>query len=254
MRSVWVIFKRELAQYFVSPIAYLVAFAILVLISLSFNSDLEQRVLNAQRPSGTVALTAFAFFMVFFAPLLTMRLLAEEAREGTLELMFTLPVRDSEIVLGKFLGAWFYYTVILALTLVYPLIVLMLTTFSDALLHSEMDIGPVIAGYLGIWLFGGATLAVGLFFSALTENQIIAGFLSMATLFILWLGDLAGLLPSSTISTELARALRVISLQAHYSTSFVIGVIRLEDVAFYMGIMAVMLYATIQILESRRWR
>lgn len=254
MRSVWVIFKRELAQYFVSPIAYLVAFAILLLISLSFNSDLEQRVLNAQRPNGTIALTAFAFFMIFFSPLLTMRLLAEEAREGTLELMFTLPVRDSEIVLGKFLGAWAYYTVILVLTMVYPLIIMMLTTFSDALLHSEMDIGPVITGYLGIWLFGGATLAVGLFFSALTENQIIAGFLSMATLFILWLGDLAGLLPSSIISTELARALRVISLQAHYSTSFVIGVIRMEDVVFYMGIMAVMLYATMLTLESRRWR
>lgn len=254
MHSVWVIFKRELTQYFVSPIAYLVAFAILLLISLSFNGDLEQRVLQAQRPDGTVALNAFAFFMVFFAPLLTMRLLAEEAREGTLELMFTMPVRDSEIVLGKFLGAWAYYTVILALTLVYPIIIALLTTFSSEPLHANMDIGPVIAGYMGIWLFGGATLTVGLFFSALTENQIIAGFLSMATLFILWLGDLAGLLPTSIISTELARALRVISLQAHYSTSFIIGVIRMEDVAFYLGIMAIMLYATIQILESRRWR
>ncbi len=254
MHSIWVIFRRELAQYFVSPIAYLVAFAILLLISLGFNSDLEQRVLTAQSPDGTVALNGFAFFMIFFAPLLTMRLLAEEAREGTLELMFTMPVRDSEIVIGKFLGAWAYYTVILALTVVYPIIIALLTTFSNTPLHPSMDIGPVIAGFLGIWLFGGATLAVGLFFSAMTENQIIAGFLSMATLFILWLGDLAGLLPASIISTELARALRVISLQAHYSTSFMIGVIRMEDVAFYIAIVAVMLYATIQILESRRWR
>jgi ABC-2 type transport system permease protein len=256
VRNVWIIFKREVSQYFVSPIAYLVAFAILVLISLQFNSDLENRVLSSMRPSGTVAVTSFAFLMVFFAPLLTMRLLAEEAREGTLELMFTLPIRDSELVLGKFLGAWAYYTVILALTLVYPIITLLLTNFApdSGPLRTETDIGPIVSGYLGVWLFGGATLAVGIFFSALTENQIIAGFLSMATLFILWIGDLAGLLPSSIVSTEVARALRVISLQAHYSTSFVIGVVRLEDIVFYLGIMLVMLFATIQILESRRWR
>lgn len=254
MRSIWVIFKRELTQYFISPIAYLVAFAILVLVALNFNSDLEQRVVNAQTPDGTVVINAFAFFMIFFAPLLTMRLLAEETREKTLELLLTLPVRDSEIVVGKFLGAWAYYSSILGITIVYPIITYMITSLSDSLLHAEMDIGPVLTGYLGVWLFGGATLAVGLFFSAITENQIIAGFLSMSVLFILWLGDLAGLLPSSLVSTELAKALRVISLQAHYSTSFVQGVIRFEDVIFYCGIIAVMLFATTQILESRRWR
>lgn len=254
MRSIWIIFKRELSQYFVSPIAYLVAFAMLVLIALNFNGDLERRVLNGEPPDGTVVLRAFAFFMIFFAPLLTMRLLAEEAREGTLELLLTMPVRDAEVVVGKFLGAWAYYSLILALTIVYPIITLFLTTFRDDPLHSEMEIGPVIAGYLGIWLFGGATLAVGILFSALTENQIVAGFLSMATLFILWLGDLAGLLPTSLVSTEVAKALREISLQAHYSTSFVIGVIRMEDIIFYCGIIAVMLFAAIQVLESRRWR
>jgi ABC-2 type transport system permease protein len=254
MRSIWVMFKRELSQYFISPIAYMVAFAILVLIGLNFNSDLESRVINGRVPDGTVALQNFAFFMVFFAPLLTMRLLAEEAREGTLELLLTLPARDSEIVLGKFLGAWVYYSCILALTIAYPIALASITTFSSDPIHSDMDIGPVISSYLGIWLFGGATLAVGIFFSAITENQIVAGFLSMSILFILWLGDLAGLLPASIISTEVARALRVISLQSHYSTSFVIGVIRFEDVVFYCGIMAVMLFATIQVLESRRWR
>jgi ABC-2 type transport system permease protein len=254
MRNIGVIFRREVAQYFVSPIAYLVAFAVLVLVALNFNGDLERRVLNAERPDGTVVLESFAFFMVFFAPLLTMRLLAEEAREGTLELLFTLPVRDAEIVIGKFLGAWAYYSALLALTLVYPFIIASLTTFRTDLLASEMDIGPVISAYIGIWLFGGATLAIGIFFSALTENQIIAAFLSMVTLFILWLGDLAGLLPASIVSTEVAEALRVISLQAHYSTSFLVGVIRLEDIVFYSAIIAVMLYVTVQLLGARRWQ
>ncbi len=254
MRSIWIIFRREFTQYFVSPIAYLVAVAILVLIALNFNSDLEQRVSNAMPPDGTVVLKSFAFFMIFFAPLLTMRLMAEEAREGTLELMLTLPVRDSEIVVGKFLGAWAYYTTILGLTIFYPIILFVLTTLRNTPLHANLDIGPVITAYIGIWLFGGATIAVGILFSALTENQIIAGFLSMATLFILWLGDLAGLLPASVVSTNVARMLRTISLQSHYSASFVIGVIRFEDVVFYCGIMAVMLFATVQVLETRRWR
>ncbi|HLA44115.1 MAG TPA: ABC transporter permease subunit, partial [Aggregatilineales bacterium] len=162
MSHIWTIFKREFTQYFVSPIAYLVAFAIMVLIALNFNSDLERRVLNGNPPDGTVVLRSFAFFMVFFAPLLTMRLLSEETREGTLELLLTLPVRDSDIVLGKFLGAWAYYSVILALTIIYPIITLILTDFSSDPLHSTTDIGPVISGYIGIWLFGGATLAVGM--------------------------------------------------------------------------------------------
>ncbi len=254
MRSLWIIFRRELTQYFTSPIAYFVAFAILVLTGLNFNADLAQRVSSGQSPDGTVVLRNFAFFMIFFAPLITMRLLSEEAREGTLELLLTLPVRDSDIVVGKFLGAWAYLTGILAVTLVYPAIILSLTTFSDAPLAPDMDIGPVISSYLGIWLFVGSTIAVGLFFSAITENQIVAGFLSMAALFILWLGDLAGLLPASIVSTEVALALREISLQAHYSTSFVIGVIRFEDILFYCGVMAVMLFITIQVMESRRWR
>lgn len=253
MTSIWVIFKREFAQYFVSPIAYLVAFAVLILIALNFNGDLEQRVLQGLPPDGAVVVEGFAFFMIFFAPLLTMRLLAEETREGTLELLLTLPIRDHEIVLGKFLGAWAYYTILLGLTLVYPAILASLTTFSSAPLAPMLDFGPIISGYIGIWLFGGATLAVGIFFSALSENQIVAGFLSLVTLFILWLGDLAGLLPTSIISTDAARALRQISLQAHYSTSFVIGVIRFEDVIFYLGVMAVMLLLTIQVLAARRW-
>src|SRR5690606_7010249 len=116
MRSLRIIARRELAQFFTSPIAYLVAFAILVLTGFMFNTDLANRVGQAP-PDGTYVLGVFGFFTVFFAPLLTMRLFAEETREGTLELMLTMPVRDSDIVLGKFIGAWAYYSAILALTL-----------------------------------------------------------------------------------------------------------------------------------------
>jgi ABC-2 type transport system permease protein len=180
-----------------------------------------------------------------------MRLFAEESREGTLELMLTLPVRDGDIVFGKFLGAWGYYSLILCLTLVYQGILLALTSAKSYQLSPELDLGPVISAYIGIWLFGGATLAVGMLFSAITENQIVAGFLSMSALFILWLGDFAGLVIQNRPVAEIIRAL---SLQSHYSTSFLIGVIRFEDMVFFIGIIVGMLFVTSRVIESRRWR
>lgn len=250
MSSVRTIARRELAHYFTSPIAYLVAFAVLVLTGWQFNVDLAQRV-GRQPPDGAAVLGAFAFFTLFFAPLLTMRLFAEEAREGTLELLLTAPVRDGDIVLGKFLGAWLYYTVILGLTLVYQAIWLAITTARAFTLTPELDIGPVITAYLGIWLFGGAALALGLLFSALTENQVIAAFLSMSVLFILWLGDYAG---SVVQSRALAQVIRELSLQAHYATSFLVGVIRFEDAVFFIGVITAALFIATRALESRRWR
>ena len=250
MRSMRLIARRELAQFFTSPIAYLVAFAILVLTGFMFNSDLAQRVGKAP-PDGTYVLGVFGFFTVFFAPLLTMRLFAEETREGTLELMLTMPVRDSDIVLGKFLGAWAYYSAILALTLVYPIALMAVTQPAPFEAVGQLDVGPVISSYIGIWLFGGAALAIGLTFSALTENQVIAGFLGIAVLFVLWLADFAGqVVQNQTV----AEAIRALSLQAHYSTSFLIGVIRFEDVVFFIGLIVVMLFITTRVLESRRWR
>jgi ABC-2 type transport system permease protein len=265
MRNIWTIFKRELRGYFVSPIAYLVAFAVLVLLGISFNTDINYRIDNTLRPNGTVVLSNFAFLMVFFAPLLTMRLFAEEAREGTLELMMTMPSRDVELVVGKFLGAWSFYTFLLMLTMAYQILLLSITNWApqpeviagenfEFVARSRLDIGPIIAGYIGMFLYGGATIAIGTMFSAVTENQIVAGFLSMAVLLSLWVGDIAGLVPASILSRDVIEALRFISLQAHYSTSFLRGIVTLEDVYFYVALIAVTLFITTRLVESRRWR
>jgi ABC-2 type transport system permease protein len=245
-----VIARREIGQYFTSPIAYLVAFAILELTGFLFVSDLASRAGN-NPPDGTVVLGAFGFFTVFFAPLITMRLFAEETREGTLEVMMTMPIRDSDIVIGKFLGAWFYYSLILAVTLTYQGILLILTRPEAYELSASLDVGPVISSYMGIWLFGGSALAVGILFSAITENQIVAGFLAMTSLFLLWLSDFAGLIIQNR---PVAEVLRSLSLQSHYSTSFLIGVIRFEDVVFFIGLIVVMLFITTRWIESWRWR
>jgi ABC-2 type transport system permease protein len=242
MHGIWVIFKREVRQYFTSPIAYLVAFAVLFLNGMFFSLDLRGR--NGLYPlDSTYILGFFAFIMIFLAPLLTMRLLAEESREGTFELLLTMPIRDGDIVIGKFLGAWLYYTLLLLSTLVYQ-VILFAVGFPD--------VGAIIAAYIGIWLYGGAVIAVGLLFSALTENQIIAGFLSMVVLFMLWLADSFGALFTS-LGVDAARFVRTLSLRSHHATSFLLGIFRLEDVVFYVGLIAVMLYVTTQIVAARRW-
>src|SRR5450432_1509063 len=237
MRSIWTIFRRELAQYFTSPIAYFVAFAVLLLGGLIFNNDLASRNGGISETDGSVIVSYFAIFTLFFAPLVTMRLMAEENREGTLELLMTLPVSDGAIVLGKFLGAWGYYSIILALTFVYQLLLIWL---------SPPDLGKAFTAYVGVWLYGGASLAVGLLFSAMTENQIIAAFLSMATLIMLWLTDLVGRVVNNI---ALAEFIRNFSFQSHYAYSFANGLVRLPDLVFFIGVIFGVLFITTQLVE-----
>lgn len=241
MSGLWVVFRREVKQYFASPIAYLIAFALLLVTGLYFNYDLAVSV--TVKPVEPALIPYFlSFIMIFCAPLLTMRMLAEEKREGTMELLLTAPVDDTAIVIGKFLSAWFYFSVLLLLTLIYQIILVQL---------GQPDISHTLCAYIGIWLYGGATLAVGIVFSAITENQIVAAFLSIATLLLLWLGDLAGEIVSNL---DLARLIRQLTLGGHFTTSFAVGLVRAEDVAYYAGIIVIMLFIAIRVVESQRWR
>ncbi|MCK6577175.1 MAG: ABC transporter permease [Anaerolineae bacterium] len=236
----WIVFRREIAQFLTTPFAYVIGAAVLLLTGILFNRDLN--ISFSTKPADPALVPGIlSFAMVFFAPLLTMRMFAEEQREGTMELLLTAPVRELSIVLGKFLGAWAYFTLLLLLTGVYQVILLSITA---------PDLGHALSAYIGIWLYGGATLTVGMVFSALTENQIVAAFLGMVALMLLWLADQAGQLFSNI---DVAIIFRTMSLQGHFSTSFASGLMRAEDVAFFAGIIAVMLFITAQILESQRW-
>jgi ABC-2 type transport system permease protein len=239
--ATWIVFRREIIQYFTSPIAYLIAAAVLLLTGVVFNQDLAMSI-GTKPANPAIVPQVFSFTMVFFAPLLTMRLFAEEKREGTFELLMTAPAPESGIVFGKFLGAWSFYTALLALSFIYQFILLSI---------SSPDLGHTISAYLGIWLYGGATLAVGMLFSALTENQVIAAFMSLIALMLLWLGDQAGRLIANI---DAARIVRGLSLQGRFNSSFAAGLIRAEDVAFFAGMIAVILYITIRVIESYRWR
>jgi ABC-2 type transport system permease protein len=241
VRSTLVVFRREFMQYLTSPVAYLIAFAVLFMGGFLFNGDLVARN-GTSVTTSTVILTYYAQFTIFFAPLLTMRLLAEENREGTIELLMTLPVRDNSIVVGKFLGAWGYYTLLLVLTLGYQIALVWL---------SPPDLGVTFSNYLGLWLMGGASIAIGMIFSAINENQIVAAFLSLATLLLLWSADQVG---SVIFNRQMASLVRSFSFQTNYVYSFSVGIVQLDSVVFFVSVIGVALFITTQIIESRRWR
>lgn len=239
MRGIGIVFRREMAAYFTSPIAYLIATAFLLVTALIFNTNLTLSV--TQNPVNVAEVpNALSFFLIFFGPVLTMRLLAEEAREGTMELLLTAPVSEWAIVVGKFFGAWAYYSLLLLLTLVYQVILILATS---------PEVGQAISAYIGIWLYGGAVLSIGLLFSALTDSQALAAFLSIAVLTLLYLGEAAGQIVANL---DLAALIRTLTLPGHYVGSFAVGLVRFEDIVFFSGVIIIMLYGALRALEAHR--
>jgi ABC-2 type transport system permease protein len=241
----WAVFKREFALYFRSPIAYAIAFAVLFFLSWLFNSYVNSA--NGQFPAdATYAPGLLTFLLFLIAPLLTMRLIAEENREGTLEVLMTLPMGESQFIIGKFLAAWAYYTILLALTGVYYVILTLIGT---------PDSGAAIGAYFGAWLYGGAALAVCMIWSAVTEDQVVAAFLGAATILVLYLADLvSGAIASQGNAQFLADIVRQIGFRAHYESSMARGIIQAHDVLYFVLMIAGALFITTRIVESRRWR
>ena len=238
MRNIWTITWRELKAYFVSPLAYILIAAFTVAVGFLFYLNLRA----SQQASLDSDFGLAIFLMMFFAPLLTMRLLAEEQRMGTLELLLTAPVRDYEIVLGKFFASLAVYIAMLVPTLWHWFILER---------YGSPDTGPVLSGYLGVLLVGGAFLSIGILTSALSANQVVAAFVSMATLIMLWV---IGAGVSFTAGTgPLADFLQFLTVTQHYQ-DFLNGVIDSQHIIYFLSIILVALFITTRLVESRRWR
>lgn len=236
MRNTFAIAKRELQAYFVSPIAYVVTAAFLVITGYLFSMILYySREATMRYLFGNIAT-----ILLFVAPVLTMRLLAEEQRSGTIELLLTSPVRDWEAVLGKFLAGLALLVIMLALTLYYPLI---LERYGDP------DLGSIAAGYLGLLLLGGALLAIGVLTSSLTSNQIVAAVLGVGLILILWLSQAL----SDVAGPPLAGFFSYLAFPTHYF-DFAKGVIDTKDVIYYLSVIAAALFLATRSLETRRWK
>lgn len=256
MRQIIAVFKRELALYFRSPIAYAVAFALLLFLGVLFNGNLAQAIsFNASAAQQGGGVTAsdlnlapalLTFLMFLIGPLLTMRLLAEESREGTIEVLMTLPIKDMHVVVGKFLAVWAYYTVLLLITIIYHIILTQV---------GVPDMGVAFGAHLGAWLYGGAVLAACMIWSAVTEDQIIAAFLSAATVLVLYLAESAAIsISSQPTLAGAATFLRQLGLQAHFNATLANGIIRAEDIAYFLLMIVGALFITTRIIETRRWR
>ena len=181
MSKIFAVFKREVGLYFRSPIAYAISFALLLFLGVLFNAFITQA--NGQFPAdASFAPNLLTFLMFLIAPLLTMRLIAEESREGTLEVLLTLPMNESQFIIGKFLAAWAYYTVLVLLSVIYYYLMTLV---------GVPDQGVAIGAYVGAWLYGGAVLAITMIWSAVTEDQIVAAFLGAATVLVLYLAEVA---------------------------------------------------------------
>ncbi len=252
---IWPIFKKEMRLYFTSPIAWVILtiftlitgyffysiFAFFTLASMqSMMNPAMARELNVTDSVLRPLFSNISVILLLLMPLVTMRLFAEERRSGTIELLLTYPVRDGAVLIGKYLAALAVYGVMLAATLVYPALVLY---------FARVEWGVLLTGYLGLLLMGATFLAVGVFASSLTENQIVASITTFGVLLIFWVIGWS----ADYVGGVVGRVLTHVSLLEHFD-SFAKGVLDTKDVVYYLDFTIVALFLTLRSLEARRWK
>jgi ABC-2 type transport system permease protein len=244
MRNAWTIAKREFNMYFASPVAYVVAFGILLVLGFwFFFFNFIAAAQMGQPPDATMTLRLFITLGFFFIPAVTMRLMSEEQRTGTLELLLTAPLREWELVLGKWLAALGFVSLLISLTVVYPLIL-------NRYMTPGVDKGVLAAAYLGLWLIMGSMLAMGVFVSSLFANQIAAFFGIMALEILMWaIGGAADYAPA-----WLAEFLRQLDVSDRFYSNFHSGVVVLADLVYFASVIIFFLFLATRVVESRRWR
>jgi len=243
MRTVFIIAKREFRLFFVSPAAYSVSLMIFLILGGIFFINIYFGLRDGQiAPDGRMVISPLVTILLFATPAITMRLLADEQRMGTIELLLTSPVRIWELVVGKWLGATGFMMLILGVTWIYPIIIHRMT-------NPGIDQGVLIAAYLGLVFMISAMLAIGTFISSLFNNPIPAFFITLTLMLFLWI--IGGLGSGSGTASEIASNL---SFVAHYYDNLYRGVIDLGDLVYYMSLTIISLFLGTQVLESRRWR
>lgn len=249
MRNIWIIAKREYDHYFISPIAYVVALMILLTVGIIFAINILYFMQNAFQSFGQVPdispiMGAFGFLLVLSIPAITMRLLADEARMGTLELLLTAPVRDFELVAGKWLGGFLFILTILGVTLIYPLIL------HFVLVSPGIDQQLVVSSYLGVILVAASLLALGVGISAVFTNQVAAFFVTLSVfVFLWWLISF----PAQLLQGTAAEVFQYLSMQTHFYDAFNRGSVYLTDIIYFLSLIALGLFIGTTAIETRRW-
>jgi ABC-2 type transport system permease protein len=254
MRNIWVIAQKELNSYFVSPVAYLLLTMFAIIFGFFFwnsvgyfNAASLQSQMGGQPMPMSVneyvirpLLSNIGVVGLFFIPMISMRLFAEEKRLGTIELLATSPIRDIEVIVGKWLAAMILYGVLLLFSAI---------NFAFLFRYGNPDWKPLAIGYLGLLLQAGGLLAIGTFISSLTKNQIIAGAATFGVCLLLWVLEWV----SGYETATWAKVLAYFSVITHYD-SFSKGVLDTKDAVFYVSMIFLGLFLTSRSMESLRWR
>jgi ABC-2 type transport system permease protein len=254
MKNIWIICRKELRSYFVSPIAYIlfVMFALIfgyffwnmlgafVFYSMAAQMRGEMFPMNINESIIRQLLGNMNVVNLFFIPLISMRLFAEEKRNGTIELLSTSPIRDGEVILGKWLASVLLYAAIMLVSAL---------NFAFLFRYGNPDWKPMAVGYLGVLLQAAALLAIGTFISTLTKNQIIAGAVTFGVCLLIFVFGWVGGYESSTW----AQVMTYMSTTTHIE-SFIKGVIDSKDAIYYVSVIFLGLFLTARSLESLRWR
>ena len=257
MSSLFTLIKRELKSYFYSPIAYAVIFIFLVIAGFFFYSGMSLFSVASFEMGRTAQFTGpqelslsefvlrplfgnLSVVMLLMMPLLTMRLFSEEKKSGSIELLFTWPLRDFELVLGKYLAVLIVFIIMVSLTGLYIWFIWW---------HDTVEWSTIACGYFGLILLGASFLALGVFISTLTENQIISATVTFGVLLVFWMinwtvGNQTG---------PLADVLNYISILQHYD-QFTKGVLDTRDIIYYLSFIFLFLFLTLRSLESKKWR
>jgi len=241
MSAIGLIFRREMGAFLRSPIGYVIAATVLFIDGLLFNAY----ALGGRPRLSAEVIHDFFYFSsgttMVAAILLAMRLLAEERQLGTLVLLRTAPIREIDIVLGKFLSALLYLTLITVATLHLPLLVMV---------HGKVSMGHLLIGYLGLFLLGSAALAIGLLGSALAPNQLVAavtGAGMLVAMLVLWL-------LARVTDPPVREVVEALALHARHFAPFMDGVVHTRDVFYYLAVTFFFLLCAVKALEARRWR
>ena len=253
MRNVLAITGREVRAYFASPIAYFVVGLFALLFGWFFSTILaffaDRSMQMGQFGGGAVNVNQMmirplmlnaSVVILFFLPMITMRTFAEEKRSGTYELLLTSPVTDAQIVLGKFLGALALYALMLLVSLL---------SVALLFLYGNPEWKPVATSYLGLLLMGGSFISLGLFFSSLTRNQIVAVVLTFATLLMLWVINWA----ADSAGPAMRTVLNALSITDHFD-DFSKGVVDTKHLVYYLSFITFGLFLTAKSVDSERWR
>ncbi|MCK4656068.1 MAG: ABC transporter permease subunit [candidate division Zixibacteria bacterium] len=236
MSNILVLTRRELKSYFSSPVAYIVITLFLLLSGWFFSAALF--LANTADLRGLFS--GIRLILLFFVPAISMRLLAEEKRSGTIEILSTMPLKNWQLVLGKFIPSFILIAVTILLTLVH---------YFTLLLIGGPDFGASFGGYLGTLFMAGVYLSIGLFTSSMTKNQIVAFITSFVIIFVLFLMDKVVIFVPSFMATFL----EFLSTDYHYE-NIARGVIDSRDVIYFLSLTFFFLFLTVKSLETRKWK